>query len=253
MASSPIRSPSLRDEPTWQTAAFILPLIVFLVISSFFVPDFTGSTGTDGAASAAAKGYLVVVGLQIAIAAGLLFYFRRIYTLHFPLKWSWLSVVVGVVGIVAWVVLSELKLERQLFTAIGLEGWLPNRSSFNPFAEFSDPGFRAIFLTLRFALLALMVPIVEELFIRGWLVRWIQDQDWQLVSLKQLGFKALAAATVYGVMTHPAEALAAIAWFSLVTWLMHRTGNLWDCVIAHAVTNFLLGVYVIYAEAWHLW
>ncbi len=252
MANPLISSPSLRDEPTWQTAAFTLPLIVFLVISSF-APDFTQSSGTAGAASAAARSYLVLVAIQILIAAGLIFYFRRIYTLHFSLKFSWLSVVVGVVGIIVWVGLAELKLEHKLLAAIGLESWLPNRPSFNPFAEFSDGGFRAIFLALRFTLLAGLVPIVEELFLRGWLVRWIENDDWQLVSLKQLAPRALAAATVYGVMTHPAEALAAIAWFSLVTWLMHRTGNLWDCVVAHAVTNFLLGVYVIYAEAWHLW
>ena len=248
-SSSPIAS---IDDSTWQTLAFILPLIVFLVIGSFY-PNFSNSTGSDGVASTEAKTYLVMVGVQILIAIGLLSLFHKIHVRHFPLKFSWLSVVVGVVGIVVWVGLTELHLEKKLLTLVGLGAWFPNRPSFNPFAEFSDSGFRAIFLGLRFTLLAAIVPIVEELFIRGWLVRWIEDPDWQPIRLTQLGFKALAAASVYGVLTHPGEALAAIAWFSLVTWLMQRTGNLWDCVIAHAVTNFLLGIYVIYADAWHLW
>ena len=49
------------------------------------------------------------------------------------------------------------------------------------------------------------------------------------------------------------EAIAAIAWFSLVTVLMVRTKNVWDCVVAHAVTNLLLGIYVIWFEQWQLW
>lgn len=248
-SSSPIAG---LDDSTYQTLAFILPLIVFLVIGSFY-PDFSGSTGTTGEASSEAKTYLVMVGVQILVAFGLLTWFHKVHLQHFPLKFSWLSVVVGVVGIVVWVALCELHLEKKLLTQIGLGEWFPNRPSFNPFAEFSDSQFRVIFLGLRFMLLAAIVPIVEELFIRGWLVRWIEDPDWQPIRLTQLSFKALAAASVYGVLTHPGEALAAIAWFSLVTWLMHRTGNLWDCVIAHAVTNLLLGIYVIYADAWHLW
>ncbi len=248
-SSSPIAG---LDDSTYQTLAFILPLIVFLVIGSFY-PDFSNSTGTTGVASAEARTYLVMVGVQIMVAFGLLAWFHKVHLRHFPLKFSWLSVVVGAVGVVVWVALCELHLEKKLLTLIGLGEWFPNRPSFNPFAEFSDSGFRTIFLGLRFMLLAAIVPIVEEMFIRGWLVRWIEDPDWQPIRLTQLSFKALAAASVYGVLTHPGEALAALAWFSLVTWLMYRTGNLWDCVVAHAVTNLLLGIYVIQANAWYLW
>jgi uncharacterized protein len=56
------------------------------------------------------------------------------------------------------------------------------------------------------------------------------------------------------LLMHPAELLAAAVWFTLVTWLMLRTKNIWDCVVAHAVTNFLLGVYVVFmgGDAWRL-
>ena len=43
----------------------------------------------------------------------------------------------------------------------------------------------------------------------------------------------------------PGEFLAAAVWFGMVTWLMVRTRNIWDCVAAHAVTNVLLGIYVV--------
>jgi membrane protease YdiL (CAAX protease family) len=40
----------------------------------------------------------------------------------------------------------------------------------------------------------------------------------------------------------------------MVTWLMLRTKNIWDCILAHAVTNFLLGLYVVWmgGEAWRM-
>jgi hypothetical protein len=46
--------------------------------------------------------------------------------------------------------------------------------------------------------------------------------------------------------------LAALVWFSLVTLLMVRTRSMWDCVVAHAVTNLLLGIYVVYSGSWAL-
>jgi hypothetical protein len=58
---------------------------------------------------------------------------------------------------------------------------------------------------------------------------------------------------VVPALTHLGEVLAAAAWFGMVTWLMVRTRNLWDCVLAHAVTNLLLGIYVVTWHEWTLW
>ena len=105
-----------------------------------------------------------------------------------------------------------------------------------------------------------VVPVVEELFLRGWVVKWIQEPNFGLstepmdpVSLKTLGTAALLSASVYGVLTHPLEAIAAFAWFGMVTLLARRTGSVWDCIVAHAVTNGLLGLYVLWWKQWHLW
>ena len=127
------------------------------------------------------------------------------------------------------------------------------RPSFNPFQQLQNPMLLSLFLALRFFLLAVLVPIVEELFLRGWLIRYFENPKWWIVSLSELSFNSLAIATVYGVLAHPGEAFAAIAWFSLISWMMVRTGNLWDCVVAHGITNFLLGIYIVWFGAWHLW
>lgn len=256
--SNPSASPT---DNTRETTAFILPLIVFLIIGSFY-PSFAdfGNGTSDVAAEAASSSifsakniYVAMIGAQVLIALGLLIYFRTIYLKHFPLKFSWLSVIVGVVGVIAWIGLCELHLERSFFSSIGLKSLAATRPAFNPFDSLPDVGYRTLFLALRFTLLAMIVPIIEELFLRGWLVRWIENPNWEPIKLQNLSWRALIAPSVYGAMTHPGEAIAAIVWFGMVTWLMQRTGNLWDCVLAHAVTNLLLGIFVIQFSAWQLW
>jgi hypothetical protein len=62
---------------------------------------------------------------------------------------------------------------------------------------------------------------------------------------------AVLVAPIYGMLTHPAELVAAAVWFSLVTWLMVKTKNIWDCVVAHGVTNLLLGIWVVITGEWY--
>ena len=58
--------------------------------------------------------------------------------------------------------------------------------------------------------------------------------------------------TAVPMLMHPGELFAAAVWFSLVTWLMLRTRSIWDCVIAHAVTNLLIGLWVLWSGDWWL-
>ena len=60
-------------------------------------------------------------------------------------------------------------------------------------------------------------------------------------------------AVIDGDLQDPPEAIAALVWFSLVSLLMIRTGKFWNCVIAHAVTNGLLGIYIQAFHRWELW
>jgi len=182
-----------------------------------------------------------------------LFYFRKTYLDQFPLKINWIALPVGVLGVVLWIGICELGVERLILAPLGLAKYVEVRASFNPFQQLTDPGYLAVFLTLRFCLLAVCVPIIEELFLRGWLLRYFENPQWWIVKLSELSLRSVAVASVYGVLTHPGEAFAALVWFSLISWLMVRTGNLWDCVVAHGVTNLLLGLYILQYGAWHLW
>ena len=91
----------------------------------------------------------------------------------------------------------------------------------------------------------LVVPLIEEMFLRGFVMRYTQAERWWTVPWGVADRTALMAATVIPVLLHPAEALAAAVWFGMIHWLYLRTKNIWDCVAAHAVTNLLLGLYVL--------
>jgi CAAX prenyl protease-like protein len=35
--------------------------------------------------------------------------------------------------------------------------------------------------------------------------------------------------------------------------LLYRTGRLWPCILAHGITNLILGMHVIITGEWHWW
>ena len=109
------------------------------------------------------------------------------------------------------------------------------------------------FLAIRFFGLVAVVPLIEEFFVRGFVMRFAIDADWPKIPFGTLTPTAVAVGTVLCVLMHPAEAIAAAVWFTSVTWLMFTTKNIWDCVAAHAVTNLLLGIYVVVWSDWRFW
>ena len=166
-----------------------------------------------------------------------------------PFRLSYWGFVYGAVGIVVWIGL--VKLDEMTFN---LGGMTPGRAAFNPFEELADnKSFMMQFLGLRLFGMILIVPLIEEFFIRGFLMRYVDDPDWDEVPIGVFRLGGLLAPTIYGLATHLTEPLAAIAWFSMITVLYRKTNNIWDCVVAHAVTNGLLAWYVIQYEQWQLW
>lgn len=166
-----------------------------------------------------------------------------------PFNFSWLSVAVGAVGIVVWIVPWWLDVHY-----LGWFAKLDARAAFNPFEEMKDhPDWMRQFLAIRFFGLVLLVPLIEEFFLRGFLMRYIDDPDWDQIPLATLGKWTLLGIMIYAGMSHPSELPSALAWFGLMTWLYIHTKSIWNCVIAHAITNLLLALYVIYTGTWALW
>ncbi|MCC6494263.1 MAG: CAAX prenyl protease-related protein [Pirellulales bacterium] len=170
-----------------------------------------------------------------------------------PFRVNGIALAIGAVGIVVWIGLCKLDLEEKLLVPIGLGKFVDMgiRPGFNPLEQIKDnPDWAYGFLAIRLLGLIVIVPIIEEFFIRGFLIRYVMHVDWFKIPFGKVDRLGMITATAVPMLMHPAELFAALAWFSMITWLMIRTRNIWDCVAAHAVTNLLLGAYVLTTGEW---
>ncbi len=107
-------------------------------------------------------------------------------------------------------------------------------------------------VAIRLAGAALLVPLMEELFWRSFLMRWIEHPVFQGVAPQRVGVRAIVLSTFVFTLAHTLWLAAAIA--GLVYALLYiKTGKLWVAVIAHAVTNAALGAWVIVTGSWQFW
>jgi CAAX prenyl protease-like protein len=202
------------------------------------------------------KHYPILYTVKIALTIAAMIFVAPGYR-QFGFRLSPLAFVVGVVGVVLWIWLCRLQLEPKLLGPLGLGSIIDmgERPAYNPLEQLAACTICAYsFLAIRFLGLALIVPVIEEFFLRGFLMRYISDDHhWPELSFGDISRGGLVVGTVVPMLMHPAELLAAAVWFSLITWLMLRTKNIWDCVAAHALTNLLLGIYVVTQHQWQLW
>ena len=255
----------MSNKTAWRTTllerqrwlVFLLPFLVFMLIGTLEpTPDEPGGKALGLAIPYAFYPWLYTIKIALTLAA-------MVFVLpgyrEFPLRVTLLGLIVGAVGGPLWIVLCNLDFEHTyllpLLEKVGL-GWFIGsgaRAAFNPFEQLAgQPAWAGAFLAVRFLGLVAVVPLIEELFLRGFLMRFVVERDWWNVPFGKVNKLAIALGTIVPMMMHPGELLAAAVWFSMITWLMLRTRNLWDCVAAHALTNLILGLYVVWTGAWRL-
>jgi CAAX prenyl protease-like protein len=141
-------------------------------------------------------------------------------------------------------------------TWVGLDGRYPEltflgrRTAFDP-TVMPRPA-RAAFLAVRVFGLVAVVPLIEELFYRSFLMRWITDPDYTRVPIGRVTPLSMAVTTGVFALSHPEwlpAALTGLAW----GWLVARTRSVSACVLSHATANLALGVYVLATGAWKYW
>jgi len=235
--------------------AFVAPFILFFAIPSLVTYQETVVNDLAEAETVILPGrYTAMIAARVVTMAIAIAVFWRYYVRSFPLRIDHWGLIAGLVGGVLWIGLCHLGIESTLLQLIGFSAdALGARDGVNPFETYPESNSRMTFLAFRFALLVITVPIAEELFLRGFFMRMMDAVEWEELALKDIGTTGLVAATAYGMATHPSEFIAAAIWFSLVTLLMVKTGKFWNCVVAHAVTNLMLGIYVLATGTWNLW
>ena len=96
------------------------------------------------------------------------------------------------------------------------------------------------------------MPPLEETFYRSFVYRYLARQNFLSVPLNQfLPFPFFTTAIIFGISHN--EWLAGILCGMAYQWLVLRKNRLGDAMTAHAITNFLLGIWIVWQGAWRFW
>jgi len=113
----------------------------------------------------------------------------------------------------------------------------------------SDP----LSLGLRTFRAVVLVPIIEELFWRGWLMRWLIDPVFERLPVGSFTVGSFCIVALLFASEHGPFWDVGLAAGLIYNWWVVRTRSLADCILAHAVTNACLCAYVIAAGQWQYW
>jgi CAAX prenyl protease-like protein len=196
----------------------------------------------------------------LLVGAVILYYWRALPSLR-PAA-PVVSVLLGVLGVVIWVGLDPWTnalngwlsgIYIQVVGAVGLASWKMDTAAVvgrNPFALYSSGTAWGLF-AFRVLGISICVPILEELFWRGFLMRWLIKEDFTSVPLGTYQPFSFWATTLCFASVHGGEwLLAVIVGVIYGAWFV-RTKSLGSVMLAHGVTNFLLAFYCLFANDWH--
>ncbi len=179
----------------------------------------------------------IIYPLKTLAMAVVLWYYRKTYTEIRP-HFSWLAVVVGIVAFVLWVA------PEGLYPQIG-------HSEFNPYGV--DAAWKTyVLIAFRLTGAVILVPIFEELFWRSFAVRWLIQEDFTTVPIGAFTwFSCCAVILAFGFEHH--RWLVGLVAGVLYHALLYYKKDIFECILAHAVTNLLLGIYVLATQQWSFW
>ena len=130
-----------------------------------------------------------------------------------------------------------------------------------------------IYFWLRIFNSVVLVALFEELFTRAYLLGWFHQAGRQrrekgvidalvdtfdetpemITRLPISAFSVILATLVFAGGHQPHEYLSAVLYFALTTWLYHRSGSLWVCILVHAFTNLTIAFLARYGGMGFLW
>jgi uncharacterized protein len=158
-----------------------------------------------------------------------------------PVRWVF-GFLAGLVALAVWI-------SPQAFF-----GFDARTGGFDPDVFAESPALYWGTLLMRFVRLVIIVPLIEEIFWRGFLMRYLVNEDFTKVA-----FGTFTPVSFFGVagafmLVHaPADWPAAAVTGVVFGWVAVRTKSLFACVFAHAVTNLGLGIYIVATRQWGFW
>lgn len=225
-----------------------LPFVLFMIMLAV-----RGELPADGSAGIDPRW---VYGLTVLVVGASLAYFWRDYPevgagSGLSVGQLALAVAAGAAVFAAWIQLDYpwMQLDR-LMASIGMGKAGQAAATFRPI----DAQGHLIWslVVVRWIGAALLVPMMEELFWRSFLMRWVDKPEFTQVDPRGVTLKAVALSTFVFMLAHTLW-LAAILAGVVYAWLYRRTGSLWAPIVAHGVTNGLLGAWVVFTGNWQFW
>jgi CAAX prenyl protease-like protein len=197
--------------------------------------------------------------VQSVVCLGLLWHYRSAY--GFGWRWRWLlpAVGMGVLGIGFWL------LPTALYDAWGLEGeidgWLARlgvqarTKGFDPHV-FEHPVAVVTTVFFRFLRAVVVVAFVEEIFWRGFLMRFVNDWEgeyWKQPFGRPTWISYVVTTVAFMLAHSPADFAGAFVYGSLTWLLCVWTKSLGACVLMHAVANLAMCLYILQTGKYGLW
>lgn len=227
------------DSSRRQFLAYTLPFFVFM---GFLGLDFLIGKlfETSGILFLAVPKYWLFP-VQSIVCAGILLWFWKEYTFT-PLRpWFW-GVAGGLLALAIWLSPQELF------------GVAHRTKGFNPEVFLETPLLYWLTVISRFARLVIVVPLVEEIFWRGFLMRYLINERFETVAFGAYRpFSYFGVALLFMLVHAPEDFIGAFLTGLIYNGLAVKTKSLWACVIAHAVTNLGLGLYIMATRQWGFW
>jgi uncharacterized protein len=185
--------------------------------------------------------------LRLAVMAAVLYFVARPALDFHVSHWSG-SLLIGVFIFVLWIAPDLLfpSYRHSFLFDNALMG--AARSSMPESARHDVP-----VLWLRSLRAVIVVPMVEELFWRGWLMRWMISQHFERVPLGTYSALSFWTVALLFASEHGAYWDVGLAAGIIFNWWMLRTKSLGDLILAHAVANACLSAYVVAAGKWEYW
>ena len=192
--------------------------------------------------------------VKTVAVAGVLWWCRGAYTELRP-GMSWLGILVGLIAIALWIFGDPLypKVDALMvsFEQLLSRVFHSPPPVTTPAALF-DPSGRYVFIAFRIVGAVLVVPVMEELFWRGFLIRWLVNEDFKTVPVGTFTWSSfLITVGLFGAEHN--QWLAGLVCGALYNWLLYRTRSVWACVVAHATSNAVLAGWVLARGDWKFW
>jgi len=219
--------------------AYIVPFFAFM--GGLALIELIGKFAQNSTSFWLTQPHFWVYPLQTIVCGALLFYYRKHYPLR-PLGQPLLTLGAGVLVLVLWI-------SPQAFFGQPLR-----LKGFDPTVFENQPALYWTTLGLRFVRLVIVVPLLEEIFWRGWLMRYLIHPHALSVPFGTYQLKAFViTAGMFALAHFGPDLIPALITGVLYNALACRTKSLASCVVAHALTNLLLGIYILKTGQWGFW